>query len=138
VLYLTHGKYFNTAKKGKVMEYILFKQTEQPGKNGVTMWRLSFYCIDDGTEWEMTCDNTYRNFKRSGWDHVCNSDDSYGVYQGLRRTDRKTREGVPTLTADSKAKCIYTCVDQAEAFRLIEADLAGRTPTNFTELFHAA
>jgi hypothetical protein len=135
VLYLTHGKYFNTAKKGKLMEYILFKQTEQPGKNGVTMWRLTFYCIDDGTEWEMTCDSTYKNFKRSGWDHVCNSDDSYGVYSNLRRISRNTQAGRPVLSADSKAHIVYRCRDQEEAFQLIEADLAGRTPTNFTDLF---
>lgn len=117
------------------MEYILFRQQEQPGKNGTTMWRLTFYCIDDGTEWEMTCDNTYKNFRRAGWDRVCHNSDSYGVYSDLRRTDRKTREGVPIVSADSRAKLIYRCADQEEAFALIEADLNTRTPTNFQDLF---
>jgi hypothetical protein len=120
------------------MEYILFKQEQRPGKNGVTMWRLSFYCIDDGTEWEMTCDSTYRNFKRSGWNQVCTADDSYGVYSDLKRTDRKTREGVPIVSADSRAKLVYRCRDQQEAFKLIEADLDTRTPSNFKELFNGA
>jgi len=117
------------------MEYILFKQDERPGKNGTTMWRLTFYCIDDGTEWEMTCDNTFKNFKRSGWDRVCHADDSWGVYSALKRTDRKTREGTPVLSADSKAQLIYRCVDQAEALKLIEADLELRTPNQFGQLF---
>ena len=119
------------------MEYILFKQTQRPGKNGTTMWRLTFYCIDDGTEWEMTCDNTYKNFKRSGWDQVCHNDDSYGVYSDLKRTDRRTREGVAIVSADSRARLVYRCRDQAEAFKLIEADLNLRAPTNFKELFDA-
>ena len=117
------------------MEYILFKQTQRPGKNGTTMWRLTFYCIDDGTEWEMTCDNTYKNFKRSGWDQVCHNDDSYGVYSNLKRTDRRTREGVAIVSADSRAQLVYRCCDQAEALQLIEADLNLRTPTNFGQLF---
>ena len=117
------------------MEYILFKQEERPGKNGVTFWRLTFYCIDDGTEWEMTCDNTYKNFRRSGWDKVCASDDSYGVYSDLKRTDRKTKDGVSIVTADSRAKLIYRCADQEEAFKLIEADLNTRAPTNYQDLF---
>ena len=119
------------------MEYILFKQDERPGKNNTTMWRLTFYCIDDGTEWEMTCDNTFKNFKRSGWDRVCHSDDSWGVYSALKRTDRKTKEGTPVLSADSRAQLIYRCVDQAEALRLIEADLNLRTPNQFGQLFEA-
>jgi hypothetical protein len=117
------------------MEYILFRQDERPGKNGTTMWRLTFYCIDDGTEWEMTCDNTFKNFKRSGWDQVCHSDDSWGVYSALKRTDRRTKEGTPVLSADSRALLVYRCVDQAEALRLIEADLNLRTPNQFGQLF---
>lgn len=120
------------------MEYILFKQTEQPGKNGVTMWRLTFYCIDDGTEWEMTCDTTYKNFKRSGWNHVCAADDSYGVYSNLKRIERRTKDGVAVVSADSRARLVYRCQNQQEAFDLIQADLDTKTPTNFKELFHAA
>jgi hypothetical protein len=44
---------------------------------------------------------------------------------------------VPILSADSRAKLIYGCVDQAEAFKLIEADLDTRTPNTFKELFNA-
>jgi hypothetical protein len=120
------------------MEYILFKQEQRPGKNGVTMWRLTFYCIDDGTEWEMTCDNTYKNFRRNGWDHVCTADDSWGVYSNLRRTDRKTKSGVPIVSADSRACLVYRCRDQAQALQLIEADLNTRTPNTFQDIFHAA
>ena len=117
------------------MEYILIRQQQQPGMNGTTVWRLTFYCIDDGTEWEMLCDSSYKNFKRSGWDHVCKSDDSYGVYSNLKRTNRKTRAGIPIVSADSRAQLIYRCRDQDEALELVAADLDGRTPTNFLDLF---
>ena len=118
------------------MEYVLVEQLEQPGRNAVTMWRLTFYCIDDGTLWEMTVDPTYDNFKRSGWDRVVRDPDSYGVYQDLKRTQRCTREGTPIVTADSPARIIYRCQDREEALRLVRAAETPGAPNRFRELFH--
>ena len=115
------------------MDYILVDQNQRPGRNGVTMWRLTFYCIDDHSLWEMTVDPTYDNFKRSGWDHIVRDENSYGVYSDLKRTQRKTAEGIPIVSADSAARIVYRCQNQQEALRLVE--LNEHPPTPFQELF---
>ena len=118
-------------------EYILIKKDSQRShQNGVTMWRLTFYCIDDGTVWEMTVDATYRNFRKKGWDHVVESDCPWAVYGNLKRTERKTREGVGVVSADSLAEVIYRCTDQQQALDLVQAaeDL-NQQRTTFQEFF---
>ena len=117
------------------MEYVLVDQDQRPGRNGVTMWRLTFYCLDDRTLWEMTVDPTYDNFKRSGWDHVVRDSDSYGVYTDLKRTRRKTREGTPIVSADSAARLTVRLEDRQQALRLVEANETPPAPNTFRELF---
>jgi len=121
-------------------EYILVDIAQQRSKlNHVTMWRMTFYSIDDGTVWEMTVDPTYKNFKRSGWDHVVESDIPYGVYGNLKRTDRISQSKLPVVSADSKAEVIYRCVDQNEALKLMEADISQRNKkTTYGDLFNAS
>jgi len=105
------------------MEYILIDLQQQPSRlNSVTMWRLTFYCLDDGTVHEMTVDNSYVNFKRQGWDHVVTDPRPYGVYKDLKRTKRMTKKGVAVVSADSRAKCIVELDDQATALKLVEID----------------
>jgi hypothetical protein len=115
------------------MDYVLVDQDQRPGRNAVTMWRLTFYCVDDATLWEMTVDPTYDNFKRSGWDHVVRDENSYGVYADLKRTGRHTREGTPIVSADSPARITYRCQDRQEALRLVEAN--EHPPSTWQELF---
>jgi len=119
------------------MEYILIDLSEQASRlNGGTMWRLTFYSIDDGTVHEMTVDSTYRNFARQGWDQVVVSPNPWAVYTGLRRTRRVTRQGTPVITADSHPCIVYQCSDHAEALRLAEMDIDSRNQHNtFGELF---
>jgi hypothetical protein len=119
------------------MEYILIDIQQQPSRlNGVTMWRLTFYCLDDGTVHEMTVDNSYVNFKRSGWDHVVTDPCPWGVYRDLKRTKRQTRRGVAVVSADSRAKCIQELDDQAMALKLVELDQDQRRGGNqFQDLF---
>ena len=114
------------------MEYVLVEQNSRPGRNAVTMWRLTFYCLDDKTLWEMTVDPTYDNFKRSGWDRVVRDENSYGVYTDLKRTRRKTRDGTPIVSADSLAHRIQP-LDQQEALRLVQAN--ENPPSRWQELF---
>lgn len=102
-------------------KYILIERTSQRSvQNGVTMWRLTFYCLDDGLLYEMTVDPTYRNFRKKGWDHVVESDNPWGVYGNLTRTARETREGTPVLTADSQPELIYRCEDRDEAAAMMQ------------------
>lgn len=119
------------------MEYILIDRQEQTSRlNGGTMWRLTFYCIDDGTVHEMTVDSSYRNFSRQGWDQVVHTPNPWGVYAGLKRTRRTTRQGVPVITADSKPNIVHPCTDHAEALRLAEMDIDSRNQhSTFGELF---
>jgi hypothetical protein len=123
------------------MKYILIDRTTQPSRlNAVTMWRLTFYCVDDSTYHEMTVDSSYTNFRRSGWDHVVQDSNPWGVYRDLKRTDRLTRRGTHVVTADSRAKCTFELRDQAEALDLVQLDLAQRTgqANQYSELFDTA
>ena len=118
-------------------EYILIDQTEQPSHlNGGTMWRLTFYCIDDHTVHEMTVDSSYRNFARSGWNHVVRDPNPWGVYSNLKRTDRTTRTGTQVVTADSAARIVYRCESHEEALALMQASIDSRSaPTTYQNLF---
>jgi hypothetical protein len=109
-------------------EYILIDRREQPGKNGVTMWRLTFQSIQDNEIVEMTVDPTYRNFKTQGWDHVVRHDCPYGVYRGLRRTSRQTASGVTVVSADSLASITHRCESHEQALQLAQASLNHNSP----------
>ena len=109
-------------------EYILINRTEQPGKNGVRMWRLTFQRISDNQIVEMTVDPTYNNFRKKGWDHVVEDDNPWGVYQNLRDTKRFTNQGIPVVNADSPARIIYRCENQEQALQLAEASLNHNSP----------
>ena len=93
------------------------------------MWRLTFYSLEDGHIYQMTVDSSYRNFRRNGWDHVVESNSPWGVYSGLTRTDRVTREGIPVVTADGAAELIYRCEGADQALELVAVDHAQRTET---------
>lgn len=125
------------------MQYILFLIKEQPGRNGVTMWRLSFYCPDDHTVWQMTVDPTYRNFKRSGWDRVVRDPNPWGTYLDLKRTTKQTADHVSVASADTPARLDIRARDQAEVIRAVDQLMQERDaqraapPTTFGQLFEA-
>ena len=120
-------------------EYILINRTEQPGKNGVRMWRLTFQRISDNQIVEMTVDPTYNNFRKKGWDHVVEDDNPWGVYQNLRETKRFTNQGIPVVNADSPARIIYRCENQEQALQLAEASLNHNSPgERFGSLFETS
>jgi len=116
-------------------EYILIERHSQPGKNGVTMWRLVFYSLATGEVCEMTVDSTYRNFRRSGWEHVVQDPCPWGAYIDLRRTSRRTAQDRPVLTADSPARIVWRSESNDQAWQLVEADQRQRNPTDFERLF---
>lgn len=117
--------------------YILIDIQEQPSKlNGGFMYRITWYCVEDGTYWESTVDSAYNNFKRNGWDLLVQEACPWGSYQGLARTDRVTRQGVGVVSADSRPAVKVRLEDQKQAVDLAELDLALRTRRNqFGELF---
>ena len=119
------------------MKYIMIDRQESRSRlNGVTMWRLTFYCVDDGTFHEMTVDSSYTNFKKSGWNHVVAHESPWAVYLDLKRTDRRTRQKTPVVSADSRVNVAFQCEDLAEAQALVELDISQRNTTSqFHELF---
>ena len=121
------------------MNYILIERTEQPSAlNGGTMWRLTFYCVADGTYHEMTVDASYTNFKRAGWDHVVADPSPWGVYKDLKRTTRRTRTGMAVVSADSRAKCTFELANQDEALALVQLDIDQRSGVNqYADLFES-
>lgn len=117
------------------MSYVLVEKTSRRGKNGVTMWRLTFYNLDDGVLYETTVDPTYDNFRRSGWDRLVDESEPWGIYSGLKRTRRTTAQGFPVVTADGRPQCQEPCTYQ-EALKIMEYDYhQRRSPTNFGSLF---
>ena len=117
--------------------YILIDRQQQPSQlNGVTMWRLTFQGLMSNRIVEMTVDNSYRNFHRSGWAHVVTAEQPWGVYNTLKLTKKTTRRGVPVVSADSAAEIIYRCRDHGEALALAEASLRHNSPAErFENLF---
>jgi hypothetical protein len=113
------------------MKYLLIDITEQSSRlNGGTMWRLEFYCLDDGTTHEMTVDGSYRNFQRQGWAQVVQNPNPWGVYTKLKRTKRVTRKNIPVVSADSPVNQEFQCQDQAQAQALMQLDLEDRKPVH--------
>lgn len=101
--------------------------------NGGRFWRLTFVNADTGETTEMTVDPAYNNFKKAGWDHVVADAYPYGIYSGLKRTKKKTKRGVPVVSADGPARLIYRCENDDELARLIET-INQPEPTPFERL----
>ena len=102
-------------------EYVLAARDHQPrGRNGVEMWRLTWYRLTDGTLWEMTLDSSYRNYHRSAWPEIVRSEQPWAVYTGLRATRRRTHLGMPVLSADSHPQRITDTMTQDQAMAIVE------------------
>jgi hypothetical protein len=121
------------------MKYILVDRQQQTSHlNGGYMWRLKFYCINDGAMYEMTVDSAYNNFKKCHWDVIVGEDNPFGCYTNLKRIDKVTSDGVGVLTADSRAELLVRVDSQAEAVALAELDQSERRRKNkFGDLFYA-
>lgn len=117
--------------------YILLDIQEQTSRlNGGVMYRITWYCVEDGTWWESTVDSAYNNFRRNSWDRLVHEASPWGAYQGLERTPRTTRTGVGVLTADSRPCLRVRVNDQQQAMDLVQLDQDLRTRRNqYGELF---
>ena len=101
--------------------------------NNSRMWRLIWYCVTDNTEWEMIVDESYANFRRSHWDRIVESDQPWGLYTNLKRTDRVTRSGSRILNADSRPECIGTTTEEDAVSTAL--DLKNSKLPQLTDLF---
>lgn len=109
-------------------QYVLVERSQHDSRltPGARMSRFTWYGLEDGQLWEMTTDSGFRNWRRNGWNLLVEDPEPWGVYQGLRRTQRRTREGMPIITADSRPGLVYRCRDRAEALELVRWDQAQR------------
>lgn len=121
------------------MDYILVELEEfdsrlNPGTRG---WRLTFYCVEDGTFWEMTVDKTFQNFRRRGWNHVVSDPSPWASYADLQRTDKMATSGFPIVSADSPARVNHRFESRDQALAVVELDHRQRhpEPTTFRSLF---
>lgn len=118
-------------------KYILVDRTSKPGKNGVTMWRFTFYNLEDGTYWESTADASYKNWRRAQWDLMSQNPNPWGVYNNLHRTQRKTKSGFGVVSADYAPQLLHRLDDQQQALELAALNEEELHPpaNNFRELF---
>ena len=125
--------------KQRDLKYILIERQEQRSTlNGGAMWRLRWYCVNDGTFHEMTVDPAYNNFKRAGWSTLVQETNPFGCYRNIHRTDRVTADGMGVVSADHRAELLVRVADQAEALALAELDQQERqVRTRYGDLFSA-
>jgi hypothetical protein len=122
--------------------YILFHR-EHLGDSkinaGAEVWRLHWYCADDGTHWITDVDTSMNNWRRSNWAEIVHSRSPWGMYRNLRRvTTRTTRIfDEPVLSADSRWVMIErnSAADVAEAIAALEAHHFPHRNTAYQELF---
>jgi hypothetical protein len=112
------------------MDYILVERESFASKinAGARVWRLTFYCLTDGTFWEMTVDSSYRNYRKKGWDHVVQDPSPWAVYQDLPRTQRTAKSGFPVVSADAEARIDLRFRDRDQALAVMSEHYQGRNP----------
>lgn len=125
------------ASKELDQHYVLTNITESTSKiTGGTMWRLDWYCTNNAEKCQMDVDSTYRNFKRLGWEQFI-QDSNWGVYTGIKRTQRQTARGLTVLTADRMPSPMEGGMCSQEMAQRLVAQIADAKSTinNFTDLF---
>jgi hypothetical protein len=85
------------------MALILTEITKKNGYlNQSIIYRIRFIDSETGQVYTTTVDTSYENYTRSGWDKIVNSDNPYGVYKGLKITNKRDRDGDQVINADSR------------------------------------
>lgn len=87
--------------------------------NNCKMWRMTWIDLKDGSIWETTVDESFRNFHNKGWDVLVNNPNPYGIYLGLRKSQRTSKQGYGILTADSRPDMLVQCDDQDMACDIV-------------------
>jgi hypothetical protein len=76
------------------------------------MYRYTWIELDTLEIWETTVDESYRNWQKKGWDQLSQGDQPYGIYTGLRKSQRTSRQGYGILTADSRPELLLPIESQ--------------------------
>jgi hypothetical protein len=87
--------------------------------NNCRYYRFTWIDLDDLSIWETTVDQTFRNYHKKGWDRLCESEPQYGIYTGLRKSQRTSKQGYGILTADSRPELLTAVDDQDMACDIV-------------------
>lgn len=84
-------------------QYILTSIERKIGHmNNSWIYELTWVDVDTLEVFTMTVDSSYRNYKRSGWDVIIQTN-QLGVYTNLKkRPSANHKDDLPVLDADSK------------------------------------
>ena len=85
-------------------QYLLVERHIRTGREQRTLYRYVWYSMSRGLLAETTVDNSFRNWRRRGWEALAQDTAPWGIYSELEWTDRVTREGMPVITADSRPR----------------------------------
>lgn len=100
-------------------------------------WRLSWLDSETGLEYETTVATHYhtqrmKNFKK--WEHIVESDNCLGVYDGLKESKKTTKEDVKIISADSTPS-LKLRLTEDEMTRVVEGLREYQAPTTFQKIF---
>jgi len=136
VLYLTHGKYFNTAKKGKAMNnhnLVLLDIVERDSRYGGNYYEFRYYSIESNTFINSCVYPAMDNWHRQGWSELVHDPRPWGVYSGARL---KTKKDQTVVNADVRPvqEVAFDTRQAAQDF-VQECQLKHAGPTPSLDLF---
>ena len=136
MLYLTHGKYVNTAKKGKLMNnhhHVLLNITERTSRFGGNYYEIRFYDIEDNMFMNSCVYPAMDNWHRQGWSELVHDPRPWGVYSGARVSVKK---GQAVINADTRPKLEASFNTQQQAQDWVqECQLKHAGPNPRVDLF---
>ena len=84
------------------MAKILTGITRKHGKlNSADIYDIDFVDSETLEIYKTVVDSSYTNYTRSGWDKIVEQENPYGVYKGLRVTNKRDKAGTTIINADS-------------------------------------
>lgn len=132
----------NTSRPDRELVYFLFHREPLGASRinpGAEVWRLHWYCVDDGTHWITDVDTSMNNWRRSNWAEIVHHPEPWGMYRNLRRVNTRTTRifDDPVISADSRWVCEeHNTLDEIhDAIAQLEAYHHSPRPTPMSRLF---
>lgn len=134
-----------TSKPDRELVYFLFHREPLGASRinaGAEVWRLHWYCADDGTHWITDVDTSMNNWRRSNWAEIVHHPEPWGMYRNLRRVNTRTTRifDDPVISADSRwiLEERNSLDEIAEAIRQLEAYHHAARPSHLQQLFEVS
>jgi hypothetical protein len=101
-------------------QYLLLDVRPKKGHlNDVIIWNIKWFRISDRSVWTQTLDPSFNNWRKCKWDSFV-TEPIYGLYTGLKETDREDREGYGVISADRRPQLIEPTT-QNQSIEIAEA-----------------